>query len=353
MSKLSKSLALPSIDDDVAEICQTESLLRSTTRIKQVVANKLARSPEHVREILEKALTWEVRANHRRAVINQLKSELKKFPDPATSTLEILSPESLLPGSDNTALSPLQVSALAAVDTAWSDAARLAGLIKNYARAGTAAKALCGIRLRALRHHYFGARTVGRPKKNDQTESWGNLLADRLGITYQTAENWMKMADAVEAIAERQNLDLRTTCEKLPWDWTPEEAAMIDATVHALCEDKTQRQLLQADFLSDLGFQAPEKPNSSNNPFGKNGGKKKPASTPAALRAERQAAARLIFLGTEKAGRVEKGSVAMFMTNFVNTDGIELEALPQAELRDLYEHTVKPFAAAFRKLAGL
>ena len=377
MSTLAKAIAIPSIGDDVAEITQTVSLLRSAARIKTVVANKIGRPASEIRECLENALSIEVRCNHRRAVINQLKAALKNLPaltvddhikgyekaarieyglpEASNNQLVVLSPESLLPGADNAALSPLQASALAAVEAAWTDAARLAGLVKNYARAGTAAKALCGLRLRALREHYCGPRSAkgGRPKKSEADGTWTSLLADRLGVDEATAWRWIKMADSVEALAEHQNLDLRTTCEKLPWDWTPEEAAMIDATVHALCEDKTQRQLLQADFLSDLGYESPEKPNSSNNPFGKNGGKKKPASSPAALRAERQAAVRLIFLGTEKAGRVEKGSVAMFMTNFVNTDGIELEALPQAELRDLYEHTVKPFAAAFRKLAGL
>lgn len=271
----------------------------------------------------------------------------------AAASVEVLSPESLLPGASNTSLSLIQASALTAVETAWNDAARLAGLVKNYARAGTAAKALCGIRLRALREHYFGPRTVGRPKKSEAGTTWDNLLADRLGITRQAAENWMKMADAVETLADHEGLDLRSTCEKLPWDWTPEESALIDATVHKLTEDKTQRQLLQADFLADLGYEAPEKTNSSNNPLGRNGGKKKPASSPAALLKERQAAARLMFLGTEKPGRVEKGSVAMFMEHFINNAGEELEALPQAELRDLYENTVKPFVAAFRKLAGL
>jgi hypothetical protein len=43
----------------------------------------------------------------------------------------------------------------------------------------------------------------------------------------------------------------------------------------------------------------------------------------------------------------------MFLTNFVNNDGADLEPLPIAELRDLYEHTVKPFAATFRKLANI
>lgn len=264
----------------------------------------------------------------------------------------ILDPQSLLEG---TALTTVESAGLAAVESAWAEAHRLAGLVKNYSRATTAAKTLCGIRLRAIREFYFGPRDPkgGRPKKTRNVsgfENWSSLLVEKVGVEERTAENWMKMADAVEALAEAKGLDLQSICEKLPWDWTPEETAALDATVHKLTEDKTQRQLLQSDFLAGLGYEAPEKSAGGN---ATHTSKKKPAANPKALLRERQEAARLIFLGTAVAGRVEKGSVAMFMEHFTNTKGSEMEALPEAELRDLYEHTVKPFAAAFRKISGL
>lgn len=273
------------------------------------------------------------------------------------SKLHILTPGSLLDDQPSSELSLAETTALAAVETAWQDVGRLVGLIKDYARAGTAAKALCGLRLRALQEHYFGPPNPqgGRPRKiaNDSGfSSWASLLADKVGITCQTASVWMRLAKAVEAIASSEKLDLRTVCEKLPWDWSEQETALIEDTFAQLCEDKTQRQLLQSDFLANLGYEAPEKINSSNNPHGHNGSRKL-AANPQELLAERQAAARIVFLGTEVRGRVAKGSVAMFMENFIATAGSDLEPLSQAELRDLYEHTVKPFAAAFRKLASL
>lgn len=323
------------------------------------VLSQMTGSPDEIR-MLQAAIATEKKKEARPSRLKPMEAKLRKFTSaPAAVVVDaeiIPDPASMLDGSPNTALSPVQVSALAAVQTAWDDASRLAGLVKNYARAGTAAKALCGLRLRALREHYYGPRNAsgGRPKKNDQANTtWAGLLTERLGITDDTATNWIKMAHAVESLADREGLDLRTVCEKLPWDWTAEETALVDSTVRTLTEDKTQRQLLQADFLTDLGYHEPERPNGSNNPTGKNGGKKQPPATPAALLKERQDAARIIFLGTDKPGRIDKGSHAMFMENFINTKGADLEALPQGELRDLYEQTVKPFAAAFRKLAGL
>ena len=273
---------------------------------------------------------------------------------PSTTVVEVLSPESLL---ESTELTTVESTGLAAVESAWTEARRLAGLVKDYSRATTAAKTLCGIRLRAIREFHFGPRDPkgGRPKENPTRVgfgTWGVMLDEQLGgVDERTAERWMKMADAVEALAEAKGLDLQSICEKLPWDWTPEEAAALDATVHKLTEDKTQRQLLQSDFLASLGYEAPGKEKGTAPAAA--AGKKKPASSAKELLRERQEAARLLFLGTAVAGRVEKGSVAMFMEHFTNTGGSEMEALPEAELRDLYEHTVKPFAAAFRKLSGL
>ncbi len=315
--------------------------------------------------ILETALDYEKAHSCRATVLHLISAARKKIAaldsstdhrspitDPSAIALaaedhSIPSPAALITGNPSTALSPIEVAAITATDTAWEDAARLAGLIKNYARAGTAAKALCGIRLRALREHY--APKGGRPKKSD-TGTWESLLADKLGITRQTALVWIQMADAVEAIADAQGLDLRTTCEKLPWDWSTEESAMIDATVTKLCEDRTQRQLLQADFLSDLGYREPDRPNSSNNPLGKNGGKKAPAANPGALLKQRQIAARILLYGTEAPGKVALGSHARFLIDMVNNNGLELEALPKAELQNYYDHDLKPFVDLIRKL---
>lgn len=271
-------------------------------------------------------------------------------------SLEVLAPSSLLDGAPNTALSPIELAALSAVENAWQDTRRLADLIKNYSRATTAAKTLCGIRLRAIREHHFGPRVVGRPKKSNGT-TWESMLADKLGITYQTADNWMKMADAVEALAESKGLDLQTICEKLPWDWTPEEQAAMDATVHKLCEDKTQRDLLQSDFLSSLGYAAPEKINGSNNPLGANGGKKTPAANAQERLEGLRCLARTGLFGHDsKEHRPQPGSPAWWMNSLVEKQGqVAAKSHPMASLskherKEIYELLIKPFVDAYRAL---
>lgn len=296
--------------------------------------------------------------------LKPMEAKLRKFqrdstspsPSLAPSSLSIPTPASLLTGAANTSLSPAEVAALAAVDTAWGEARRLADLAKDYARAGNAAKALCGLTLSRLREHYFGPRNSsgGRPKKaaNDSGHStWSSLLADRLGITDSTADVWMKMAEGVQAIAAAQGLDLQTTCAKLPWDWTPEETAALDNTFQLLCKDKTQRQLMQADFLESLGFENKQDKHGTNNPDGKNGGKKKPAASPKALLEERRRLARLDFFGTENPGKIKPGSPVWHIEEFLkNPAEHPLSLLPKPELLDLIEHTLTPFIKALKKL---
>lgn len=266
--------------------------------------------------------------------------------------------EVLLSGPPANSLSPIETNALLAVQSTEAETQRLVGLVKDFSRGATAAKTMAGINLRHIRTYYFGPRNPngGRVKKPETVSgypTWVAYLDDMFGISDETANNWMKLADAVEALAESKGLDLQSICQKLPWDWTPEETAAIDTTVRALTQDKTQRQLLQADFLSSLGYEEPERQNGSNNPAGNNGGKKKPAASIQESVRLRQEAARLILFGTVKPGFAERGSIALFMENFIKTEGAEVAALPKQELRDLYEHTIKDFVTTFRKLADL
>ena len=268
------------------------------------------------------------------------------------------SPAALLDGPPNLSLSPKEASALAAVENAKTGLAHWAAQVKLYSRAGIAAMAMGGIHLRALREHFYGPRNPmgGRPRKRNTLpgcESWKSMLADIAGITDQTATRWMKIADVVESMAAQEGGDVITICQKLPWEWTPEESEKLSNTITKLTEDKTQRELLQSDFLASLGYTAPERVNASNNPTGKNGGKKKPAATPAALAKERQEAARMYLSGSPERGKIEHGSVRSRMNLLCASGGKEIEAMPQAEMRHFYEHTVKPFADLVRKLAGL
>lgn len=246
----------------------------------------------------------------------------------------------------------------------WLEARRLADTAKAYTRAGTAAKAMCGLVLRALREEAYGPRTgrAGRPKKG-APQTWGSLLADRVGITDECASNWMRMADAVEALALTEQQDIRDLLVKLPWDWTPEEAAALDAAVCRLTEGKTQRQLLQLEFWSDLGVAA--RPNTRNaagaNQHGK--GVAVPA-TPEAMREAMEAVARQWLTGSLRFSRMEPGSLAWHMADFTQCSedrdadpsrtltAAALENMPAPERKRLYEDIVAPFAAAFRKFAS-
>lgn len=267
----------------------------------------------------------------------------------------VTGPETLLTG-ESRSLSPVAAAALAAVASGWQEARRLADLAKNYARASTAAKALCGLKLRAIREYYFGPRDPrgGRPKMkvaNPSGQTWDGMLADKAGVSPSTADVWMKMADAVETMADREGLGLRAMLEKLPWDWTPEESAMIEATVNRLTENQTQRQLLQADFLTDLGFIAPERLNGSNNPHGKNGsGQPREILSPEETIQVRREGARVEVYGTKQIGRMEPGSHGWWLVHTVQSQGEHLEALPAVELKAFYEDIVQPFAALIKSL---
>ena len=316
--------------------------------IKQLMAKPASRK---TLEILQQAEIYES-CNERRATVLEAllraSAKLSKALPPVVTDAEVM-----LSGPAAGALSPLEAALAATVETGWGEARRLAELAKNYSRASTAAKALCGIKLRALREHYFGPRNPngGRPKKSANGElSWVSLLADKVGISDQAGSNWMKMADVVEAMAEGENLGLRDTLEKLPWDWTPAESAAVDAAVQRLTEDRTQRELLQSDFLSDLGYTAPERLNSSNNPLGTNGGKKKVTLNPAELLKQRQEVARLALFRCDKPGRAEPGSVAHGMVLILNNAGKDIEALPKSEMKYFYDMNLKPFADLIRSI---
>ncbi len=275
-------------------------------------------------------------------------------PDAATAVM--------LSGSATSADSPMSaaVKAMASETIAATEhqTVELIERFKAYSRAGNAAKALIGINLLALRTYYLGSPSPkgGRPKKTSDnlTFSWDSYLADKFGITRETASVWIKIGQIVQAETVSKNLDLRAVCEKLPWDWTAEEAARFDQASREAIGNRTQRELFQTDFLSSLGYVNKQDTHGTNNPLGKNGSdKKKPAKSPKQLLAESQEAARKILFGTAQVGRVDNGSPAMFMLQMLNTEGRELEALPQKEMRDFYELTLKPFSTLIRKLAGL
>lgn len=270
--------------------------------------------------------------------------------------------EVMLSGPEANAISPLAANALMLIQNTEADTQRLVGLIKNFSRGTTAAKTMAGINLRHIREYYYGVRNPngGRPKKTPNVSAfptWEAYLSDMFDITRDTGENWMKMADAVQALAEAKGLDLPSICQKLPWDWTPEESAAIDATVHKLTQDKTQRELLQSDFLLSLGYEAPERINGSNNQTGVNGGKKPLATSPEhKVEGQRCLARTALFGHDSKEHRPKPGSPAFWMNALVHAEGKgelhknPLASLTKKERADIYEFLIQPFVASWKAL---
>ncbi|MEO5917374.1 MAG: hypothetical protein ABIS50_24305 [Luteolibacter sp.] len=273
-------------------------------------------------------------------------------------------PENLVSGPEASTLSPLQVAAAAAslanFETARAGLSHWSAQVKLCARATLAATTMAGLHLRALRVFCFGDRTVGRPKRMPQSvtfSNWETLLTDVAGISRDTGERWMKIADAVEAMAAKEGVDVISICQTAPWDWTPEESEKIGDAVHKLTQDKTQRQLLQADFISGLGYVEPERINGSNNPLGHNGGKKQPEATAEAkVEANRLLARTALFGHNSEDHRPRPGSPAFWMNALVDADGKgelakhPLASLSKKELRDLRDLLFKPTMDAFNKL---
>lgn len=279
-----------------------------------------------------------------------------------------LKPETLLPGPQAFTQSAKEIVTATAARLASFEISReglsyWAGQVKLFSRAGIAAMAMAGIHLRALREFYFGPRTVGRPKRMEHSvpfPDWETMLADVAGITRPTGERWMKVADAVEAMAQAEGSDVISICQKLPWEWTHEENERLGKTVQRLTQDKTQRELLQSDFLSSLGYEAPERVNGSNNQHGANGGAvKKPASAHEKLEGLRCLARTEIFGHDSKDHRPKPGSPSFYMNRLVDLhlkgelSDHAAYSLTKKELADIYDLLVKPFTVAFRELAGL
>lgn len=253
-------------------------------------------------------------------------------------------------------------TALATFQTARDGLSHWSGQVKLCSRATLAATAMAGLHLRALRVLYFGERNPngGRPKKTPHAAEfpdWPSMLTDFAGISDDTAGRWMKVADAIEALAEKHGGDVISICRTAPWDWTPEESEALGNAVGLLTQDKTQRELLQSDFLSSLGYEAPEKTNGSNNPSRNNGGRKAPAATPQAkVEANRLIARTALFGHDSKDHRPKPGSPAFWMNALIDADGKgELAKHPAASLTkkeraDIYDLLIKPFVDSWKAL---
>lgn len=114
----------------------------------------------------------------------------------------------------------------------------------------TVTTVLCGIRLRALRKHYFGPRNKrgGSPMKLytlGEFKTWAGMLMTLTGLALPCVAHWIRVVDAFQRKAEHEGINLREVLEKPPWDWTPAETFLVNDTVHKFCAGKTQQQILK------------------------------------------------------------------------------------------------------------
>lgn len=289
--------------------------------------------------------------------IQKLSKALQPAPDSNIVDAEVVSDDSaiMLSGPAASPLSPCEASDAADVGKLREGFRCHAQRTKCYTRGRTASMVMSGLYLRLLRVHFFGPRNPngGRPKRSlivPGCTTWEAMLAEDGMISDRVAKNWMKCSEAVEALAIKQNLDIRSICEKLPWDWTPEENSAVDQVVGVLTEDKTQRELLQSDFLSDLGYTEPARINSSNNPLGINGGKRKFPISPAEARKQREETARFRLTGSIEPGKIPAEGLIGRMFLIINDGGKMLDELPKQELQYTYDQYIMPFSALVRKI---
>ena len=116
----------------------------------------------------------------------------------------------------------------------------------------TVTTVLCGIRLRALRKHYFGRRSsnCGPPMKLyslGEFKTWAGMVRTLTGINAPCAAHWIRLANAFELLSEREGISLGEVLGKPPWEWSAKESDRVNSTVHKLCKWKTQKQILKPD----------------------------------------------------------------------------------------------------------
>ena len=126
------------------------------------------------------------------------------------------------------------------------------GVTQNYYKSKKLTKSdrfIAGARLRFVREWYFGPRTTngGKPKPQPFKilgfHTWGELLANYVGIAPCTACNWINMANAVEILAERKGVQLNKISAKPPCDWSISEVWLVKAIVDKITRGKNLRQL--------------------------------------------------------------------------------------------------------------
>jgi hypothetical protein len=262
MSTLAKALALPSIEDEIAAICATDSLLRSTTHIKKLLKNEHARSPEHLREIFESALAREVRAKpQRRAVIQALKNAKAKLPNPPAKVVSKAGFSKILAESVNRSSSQLStLNPQPLPDPAWDNARLYFRAVKTTGRQFIVAQICLGWELHNRKtalgfthgnNQHSKDAQLGHPRKTWQEWLHSEIdpdltrqTADRLIMVYQGfCEKCPKRLRVTFQGGSRRSLI--TALSKPPATLAAKDRQIIEAAIAKASDGETQRSLLE------------------------------------------------------------------------------------------------------------
>lgn len=145
----------------------------------------------------------------------------------------------------------------AQANNTWDAVRYWVGMSARLKQADLACQVMAGFALRELHQtHKIGP---GQPKKelpNDlvishRSQSWAQIVQAEVGVSDETARNWMKMADGVKSrwkkLPVRDRLSALMTVP--PSQWSEPDALLISEAVHKATDMRTQ-----AEFMWDLGI---------------------------------------------------------------------------------------------------
>lgn len=155
-------------------------------------------------------------------------------------------------------LATLDAMPLAIIETrdGWERAKGWTDSAGNFERCKLACQVMAGFELIALKAEMGvrrgGDRTGANPSNLGLLGTWEETVKARVGISDETARNWMAMAmKAQPRIQKLGGADaLKEILTRPASEWDAGEAEMVQATVAKLTDGKTQ-----LDFMRELGLE--------------------------------------------------------------------------------------------------
>lgn len=140
----------------------------------------------------------------------------------------------------------------------WETAARFVDAAKRFEHGAVACRVMAGLVLLELRKEHGtnqGARRDLATSPNDLEKlNWPDLVRRELGVSDQTASNWMRMADAARSrlVADDVAGVFRQLLETPLAQLSDDQAKALSTGVEQLVDGRSQ-----LDFMASLGLLAP------------------------------------------------------------------------------------------------